>query len=100
MKHLRIPVLLLLLLTAFAGLAQDKKILDHDAYKEWRRINDHSISNNGKWITYTLQANAEANDHLKLKSFEGSEILDYNRGTDGVFSDNSAYLFFTVKPDI
>ena len=80
--------------------AQNKKPLDHDAYKEWRRTSLERISNDGNWICYTLKSNAEANDILELSTFAGNQILSYERATDGKFSDDSKYLFYTINPDL
>ena len=33
------------------GFAQ-KKALDEEAYKQWRYVNSHELSMNGKWVKY------------------------------------------------
>lgn len=80
--------------------AQSKKTLDHDAYKEWRRIEQTTITENGKYIAYFLKSNAKANDILKLKDNKGKELLSYERGTQPSLSFDSKYLFFTIKHDL
>ncbi|MEL6560793.1 MAG: prolyl oligopeptidase family serine peptidase [Bacteroidota bacterium] len=101
MKYRESILTVLWLLFIVTGLqAQMKKPLDHDAYKEWRRTSLQRISNDGNWISYTLKSNAEANDILELSTFDGNQILSYERATDGKFSNDSKYFFYTIKPDL
>lgn len=89
-----------LLFPAIISFSQEKKQLDHNAYQEWRRIKDHSISRDGEFITYYLKSNAEANDILMLHDQLGKTLLQYERGTKPQFSFSSDYLFFTINPDL
>lgn len=100
MKYIGLTLTALLLSLSITVLSQNKKALDHDAYKDWRRSASEGISNNGQWINYTLNSNASANDILEVSTFDGKQILHYERGTKGKFSDNSQLLFFTIKPDL
>ena len=100
MKYFGTLLTVIMLFSSIGLFSQNKKTLDHNAYKEWRRTNSEKISNDGKWINYTLESNAEANDVLELSTFEGKKVIKYERGTKGQFTDNSQYLFFKIKPDI
>jgi len=91
--------IILLAFVVFPMAAQQKK-LDHDALHRWRRIQDRAISQDGNYISYSLKANVEANDILKLKKHNGSEVLTYERGTQPQLSFDSKYLFFTIKHDV
>ena len=58
MKHLLFHILII---GAFSNFAQEKKVLDHSSYAEWKKIDDLAISGNGSWVSYTLNTNAEDN---------------------------------------
>ncbi len=81
------------------GVSQTKKELDHNAYNIWRSVEDGLISNDGKYISYTLKRNGYGNETLLLHQFDGKEILNHDRSYNPYFSNNSEYLIFKVSPD-
>jgi len=85
-------------LHATSLIAQNKLELNHDAYKQWKRSKNVSISHDGKWVSYELQTNQKTNGQVVLSSFKGKEILNYLRGTSSKFTFLSDYLFFSIKP--
>ena len=53
-----------LLVSGATALAQDEspRVLDHDAYDVWNRIERSAISGDGAWVLYTLPRYLEAKD--------------------------------------
>lgn len=90
---------LILSILPFIGLSQNKKELDHDAYNIWRSVDDQLISNNGEYISYSLEPNGYGNNSVYLHQFDGSGILTHDRSSDPKFSNNSQFLIFKVSPD-
>lgn len=91
----------LFLLIALPALAvsQNKKALDHTAYDEWRRISKSLVSNDGEYVTYSTRTNGYGNEIVHLHEMGGESLLSYERGSNPVFSNNSAHLIFKVSPD-
>ena len=81
-----------LIITTFALITEleaQKKILDHTAYETWQFIKNYSISNDGKWITYTLEKNSISDPVMKLSTFTGTEVITFPRGKNPKFNFKS-----------
>ncbi|NQZ76578.1 MAG: S9 family peptidase [Ekhidna sp.] len=89
----------LLLSLPMIAIAQDKKILDHSAYNEWRSIGSHAISNDGNHIVYSLEPNGYGNESILLHEFSGELVLEHPRSYNPALSNNSEFLVFKVSPD-
>ncbi|MGH7577702.1 MAG: prolyl oligopeptidase family serine peptidase [Longimicrobiales bacterium] len=80
-----------------ASGAAGRKPLDHDAYDIWNRIDDEALSNDGAWALYGLES--EQNDPaLHVASLNGSESYAVERGEAGVFTDDTRFVVFRLKP--
>lgn len=90
----------ILLLTPLLSFSQSKKILDHSAYDEWRRVDKQSISNNGAYISYNTKPNGIGNSHVLLHSSDGSNLLTYERASKPTFSNDSKHLIFQITQDL
>ncbi len=55
------------LLIPFFVSAQTKKPLDHTVYDSWQTIGEKLISNNGKWVLYTIDPQ-EGDGELVIQS--------------------------------
>lgn len=96
----------------FVGFAQDiyaqssnKKVLTIDDYEKWRTISSVSISDNGKWITFSYVF-ADKDDTLYIKSTSTDKVYEIPRGSlprrrsAAAFSDNSKWVaYFINLPD-
>ncbi len=85
----------LLLLLAFTVTAQ-KKVLDHPDFEIWNTIRSQSLSNNGKYILYSLEK-GEKDRFLKIKDTKANSIFTYDRVAGGKFTYDSKYAIFTIK---
>jgi hypothetical protein len=86
----------LFLLIAFTGLAQ-KKVLDHPDFEIWNSIKSQSLSNNGKYIMYSLEK-GEKDRFLKIKDTKANLLFKYDRVAGGKFTFDSKQAIFTIKP--
>lgn len=83
-------------LTVTAALAQNK-ILSHDDYDSWKSLIGTRLSNDGKFLTYTI--NPQDGDGIfEVKSTDGSKSYKFDRGTNIRFTEDSRYLIATITP--
>lgn len=92
MKQIFIVAILLLTLQ----LSAQKKVLDHVDFDIWNVIKSPTISNDGELVVYALEK-GEKDNFLKIRTSDGQLLLHYPRGSQGKFSDDSKYAFFTIK---
>jgi dipeptidyl aminopeptidase/acylaminoacyl peptidase len=85
----------LLLFSVFA-MAQ-KKPLDHSVYDSWQRIGERLISNDGKWVVYTIDPQ-EGDNELVIQSSDGQYKKTVERGYNAVITEDSRFAIFRVKP--
>ncbi len=83
-------------LFAIASHAQ-KKPLDHTVYDQWQSITEKTISNNGKYVTYTINPQ-EGDGILVLQSADGSYRQEIARGYNAVISNDSRFVICRIKP--
>jgi dipeptidyl aminopeptidase/acylaminoacyl peptidase len=90
-------VLLLFLFFPFILFAQ-KKPLDHTVYDAWQSIGERHISNNGKWVVYTITPQ-EGDATLLIQSADNPSIKrEVARGYNAVITDDSRFVVFRIKP--
>ncbi len=93
MKHF----LTFFLLFPFFLFAQ-KKPLDHTVYDGWQSISERMISNNGKWVVYTVSPQ-EGDANLYIQSTENTlDKRQIPRGYNAVITQDSRYVVFKIKP--
>lgn len=85
----------LLFLIAFSVNAQ-KKVLDHPDFEIWSTIRNQSISNNGKYVMYSLEK-GEKDRFLKIKDIKANNVFNYDRVSGGVFTYDSKHVIFAIK---
>ena len=85
----------ILFLLAISVSAQ-KKVLDHPDFDIWNSIRSQSISNNGKYIMYSLER-GEKDRFLKIKDTKAKTLLSYDRVAGGQFTYDSKNAIFTIK---
>ena len=94
-------VLLAAFLAAFiqltVGQTSGKKPLSHDVYDQWKRVSGESISNDGKWVVYSVEPQ-EGDAHLVLYNTESHTYDTVARGMNAKISESSDYVVFSIKP--
>ncbi|MBC7947086.1 MAG: S9 family peptidase [Chitinophagaceae bacterium] len=74
-----------------------KKPLDHTVYDSWQSIGEKSVSNNGQWLVYSIQPQ-EGDNELVVQSSDATYRRVFPRGTNAVFSDDSRFVIFRIRP--
>ena len=84
--------------TAFAHDGDDKRPLEHEDYDRWNTIGTQSISNDGKWISYSV-VNGKDESTLKIRSATSDREYSVAFGTGGRISYDSKYAAYRIQPD-
>lgn len=87
----------LFLFVSFNLFAQ-KKPLDHTVYDGWQSIGERLISNDGKWVVYTVTPQ-EGDAQLFIQStgnVQNKKMVP--RGYNAVITEDSRYAVFRIKP--
>jgi dipeptidyl aminopeptidase/acylaminoacyl peptidase len=78
--------------------AQKAKIpLDHSVYDFWKTISNARISNDANWVTYEVNP-GRGDGYLYLYNVKQNTLDSVERGYDPVFSNQSDFLAFRIKP--
>ncbi|WP_313089984.1 alpha/beta hydrolase family protein [Chryseobacterium flavum] len=86
----------ILLIMALCMYGQ-KKPLDHSVYDSWQNIGMRKISNDGKWIAYSIDVQ-EGNSSLFLYSVKNKISQKFARGTKVDFTGDSRFAVFQIRP--
>jgi len=78
------------------SVSAQKKVLDHADFDIWNTIRSQSISNNGKFIMYSIER-GEKDRFLKIKDEKANPIFNYDRVAGGQFTFDSKNALFTIK---
>ena len=82
--------------------APAKKPLTVEDYTKWKTIAGQDISDNGKWVTYTVQhtntPQAEAKPFLYLRNLDTNAEVTVQHATGGTFSADSKWIAYQVDP--
>ncbi len=83
----------------FQSVIAQKKPLDHSVYDGWQSIGQKLISNDGKWVVYTIDPQ-EGDNELVIQSTSagGGFKKTIARGYNAVITDDSRYVIFRIKP--
>jgi len=85
------------LLLSFTILFAQKKPLDHTVYDGWQSIGDRMISNDGKWVVYTINPQ-EGDNELVIQSSDATYKKVVPRGYNATITEDSRYAIFKIKP--
>ncbi len=92
-----IAAALLLLFSANLN-AQDFRLrLNHDVYDNWKNLQNPSISNDGRWVSWEVNPQ-DGDGWLYLLDLRSNRLDSISRGNNAVFSPNSNYMAFYVNP--
>ncbi len=78
-------------------LFSQKKPMDHSVYDVWQSIGEKAISNNGKYVVYTINPQ-EGDGMLVIQSSDAREKLEIPRGYNAMITEDNAYVIFKIKP--
>ena len=86
-----------MLLLVCLNVQAQKKILDHTVYDNWKSIGERMISNDGKYVAYTVNPQ-EGDGELVIQDPETKSREAIPRGYNAVITEDSRYLIFKIKP--
>jgi dipeptidyl aminopeptidase/acylaminoacyl peptidase len=91
----------ILLLTLFIAqiLFAQKKPLDHSVYDSWQSIGERMISDDGKWVVYTINVQ-EGDNELVIQSAaaDANYKKTIARGYNALITEDSRFVIFRIKP--
>jgi dipeptidyl aminopeptidase/acylaminoacyl peptidase len=94
---MRVYLFTAFLLFTFQFLPAQKKPLDHTVYDSWQNIGERMISNDGKWVVYTINVQEGDND-LVIQSSDAKYKKVVPRGYSAVISEDNRFAIFKIKP--
>lgn len=92
----KIGIYLALLTLPLIAVSQ-KKTLDHNVYDDWKAAGERSISNNGKFVVYTVNPQ-EGDGILYVKGLENGFSQEIPRGYQARITEDSRFLIFKIRP--
>jgi dipeptidyl aminopeptidase/acylaminoacyl peptidase len=97
-KHIMRKISYLAALLLFTlSLSAQKKPLDHSVYDGWQSIGERAISNNGKFVTYTVVPQ-EGDGMLVIQAADNSFKKEIPRGYGASISQDSRFVIFKIRP--
>ena len=98
MKSLSASLLTLFFLAlSLPTLAQEKKALQLEDYKDWNRITSTAISPDGEWITYAYDPN-EGDAKFHIREIAGDTVYTTINASRVSFSNDNMWVAFLVSP--
>jgi hypothetical protein len=91
-----IVAIILFFYTSFHSIAQ-KKSLDFSACSNWPAIGLEKISNNGKFLIYTIFQSKK--NTLVVQSTDNSWKQEIQEALEGIFTENSRWLIYNGQKD-
>lgn len=81
--------------------AQTKKPLSHDVYDGWNSVTQRNISNDGKWVAYSITPQ-EGDPTIYLHNIQNTKIIPktFARGEQIRFTEDNRFLVFRIKPHL
>jgi hypothetical protein len=85
----------------FSRLAcfSQKPVIDADATKNWKSIDQPSIANNGAYMMYTINNQPIGKNTLVITGINNNWRLELPDVKNGSFSSSSKYVFFKNDND-
>ncbi len=85
------------LVQAAFGQTTTKQPLNHDVYDSWKKVSGESISNDGKWVVYSVEPQ-EGDARLVLFNTDLKKYDTIPRGMNAKISEASDFVVFSIKP--
>ena len=77
--------------------ADAKKVLDHSSFDDWKKVTNHSISNDGKWAAFSVNPQ-EGDGVLTLRNTATGKSVEIPRGAGVSFTADSRWAVANIKP--
>ena len=102
----RTPVVVCAALIAFASVATQRSLdaqapakrpISYDVMDYWRSIGGTRLSNDGKWLAYSLTSQGD-DPELIVRNLASGQEFKHARGTGPQFTPDGTLLLFTIAP--
>jgi dipeptidyl aminopeptidase/acylaminoacyl peptidase len=92
-------IFLFLSFVVIQSITAQKKQLDHSVYDSWQSIGQKLISNDGKWVVYTIDPQ-EGDNELVIQSTQSDTTYKKTiaRGYNALITEDSRFVIFRIKP--
>ena len=88
----------IIILLISLGVVAQKKPLDHTVYDGWQSIGERMISNDGKWVVYTVTPQ-EGDAELFIQSTDGINFRkSFPRGYNAIITEDNRFVVFKIRP--
>ncbi|HJW18736.1 MAG TPA: hypothetical protein VJ499_16520, partial [Flavisolibacter sp.] len=94
---MKLTAFLCCILSCFYSYSQ-KVPLDHSVYDGWQSIGERLISNDGKWIVYSITPQEGDACLYILSSLDTSQKISVPRGYGAEITEDSRFVVFRIKP--
>ncbi len=74
-----------------------KKVLDHTCFDNWKKVYNHSLSNDGKWAAFSVNPQ-EGDGMLTIHNTANGTDINIARGADVAFTADSRWAVASIKP--
>jgi len=71
--------------------------LDHSVYDAWQSIGSRMISNDGKYVAYTINPQ-QGDTLLVIRSVTDNYSKEIPRGYNPVITEDSRFIIFRIRP--
>ncbi|HVT87087.1 MAG TPA: prolyl oligopeptidase family serine peptidase [Chitinophagaceae bacterium] len=78
-------------------LLAQKKPLDHSVYDSWQSIGERMISNDGKWVVYTVCPQV-GDTTLVIQSSDARYKKEIEHSKNAVITEDSRFAIFKIRP--
>lgn len=74
-----------------------KKVLDHSSFDDWKKVSNHSLSNDGNWAAFSVNPQ-EGDGVLTIRNTGKNTEINIPRGHSVEFTADSRWAIASVKP--
>src|SRR5476649_2142579 len=96
MKKLLLPAIIICAIVSASAQKTAKKPLDHSVYDGWQSVAGDHISNDGKWVMYSIRPQA-GDGELVITDAANANKTRIPRADTGRFSSDSKYVVTMIK---
>lgn len=84
--------------SALAADPEDKRPLDHEDYAAWNTLGSTNLSNDGKWLSYSVTP-GDGESTLVIREIATDKLYSIARGSSARFTFDNKFAVFIVAPD-
>lgn len=90
-------ILAILGITLSFSVFSQKKVIDHTAYNDWKKVGETTMSNDGKYTAYTIKP-LRGDGYLYVVNNYTGEIDSFPRAGSPKFTSDNLSLLFKITP--